>query len=432
MSDNRLLALVVSLVLMASGCALLGVSEQRETVEEFARIRGSVRLIEQSESPIVVVLLRKTGADPSEPVMVDDHFGLERPGNFAFVVSPGVFRLAAFEDRNANLSYDPGEPALHGQAFFEMGPGEIRDDIELVVPADQSLDVHLDLRSLEARIPRDQHHFSLGRFTVRGEVVDLDDERFGPKSGSMGMWRFADFVFELGPGVYFLEEYDPKKIPILFVHGISGYPQEFSTLIEKLDRDHFQPWFYFYPSGMHLDGIASHAAETVAELQILHGFTEMAVVAHSMGGLVSRSFILKHWQQTKRADIGVFVAISSPWGGSESAANVQEAPEGLVVYSWLDMSPDSDFLKGLFYAPPDYQRVRGLPPHTDFHMLFGYKRPEHSFGPSGDGVLTVKSETRLEAIEAARSILPLDYTHVGILHSGEAVSRLNTILGNAF
>jgi hypothetical protein len=47
-------------------------------------------------------------------------------------------------------------------------------------------------------------------------------------------------------------------------------------------------------------------------------------------------------------------------------------------------------------------------------------------------VLTVKSETRLEAIEAARSILPLDYTHDATLHSDEAVQRVNTILEDAF
>jgi hypothetical protein len=87
---------------------------------------------------------------------------------------------------------------------------------------------------------------------------------------------------------------------------------------------------------------------------------------------------------------------------------------------------------GLFYAPPDYQRVHPLPEQTHFHMMFGFKCKENSFGPSGDGVLSVKSETRIEAAEAAESILPLDYNHVDIVHSPEAVERLNLILGNHF
>ncbi len=423
---------LLALALSLPGCALLGVSEQRDVVQSFARVRGSVTRAEPSDSPIIVVLVRKTAPGSADPLQIEDHYALERPGNFAFVTSPGTFRLAAFEDRNRNFRYDPGEPGLHSQSFFELVTGQTLDGIELVTSASQARDEHFDILVLEKRAPRDQHNFSLGRFTVRGDVVELDNPRFGAESGSMGMWRFADFVFELGPGIYFLEDYDPNKIPVLFVHGISGYPQEFSTLIANLDRERFQPWFYFYPSGMHLDAIASHAAETLAELQIRHDFDELAVVSHSMGGLVSRALILKHWDRTQRADVKLFVALSAPWGGSESAANIANAPQDIVVYSWLDMNPSSDFLKGIFFEAPDYEQPRGLPPATRFDMLFGYHRKDNSFGPSADGVLTVKSETRLEAVEAAESILPLDYDHVGIVHSPEAVERLNKLLDETF
>jgi pimeloyl-ACP methyl ester carboxylesterase len=248
----------------------------------------------------------------------------------------------------------------------------------------------------------------------------------------MGMWRFVDFLFELGAGVYFLEEYDPKRIPVLFVHGISGYPQEFTKLIESVDRERFQPWFYFYPSGFHLDGIAGHLSGVIGELQGRLGFDELAVVAHSMGGLVSRSFIQKHFEETGRRDTKLFVAISSPWGGSEGAANVENAPQNVVVFSWLDMNPLSDFLRGLFHQPPDYQEVRPLPEHTAFHMIFGYRRRARSWGPSGDSVLTVASMTRREAIDDARSVLPLNYSHTGILKSDAAVERVNMLLAEAF
>ncbi len=426
-------------VLLVSGCALLGVREQREALQNFARIRGTVTLDVPSDSPLVVVLGR-TSDDPKaiDPETgrragnVIDHFRLEHAGAFAFAVMPGTFRLAAFVDENRNLIYDPGEPALAGQPDFTLSSGEKRDDVELVIHHDVHLDKTYDILKMQARAPKDQENFSLGRFTVKGKVVDLDDPKFGEANGKLGMWKFVDFLFDVGPGVYFLEEYDPNKIPVLFVHGISGYPQQFSTLIAKLDRKRFQPWFYFYPSGIHLDSIANHLTDVMTDLQLRYGFDEVAVVAHSMGGLVSRAFILKYQETTRRPDIRLFVAISSPWGGSESASNIGDAPKDLVVYSWLDMNPSSDFLKGLFYQPPDYLRPRPLPPQTPFYMMFGYKRKESSFGPSGDGVLTTKSETRLEAVEAAKSILPLDYDHVDILHSPEAVKRLNAILAERF
>jgi pimeloyl-ACP methyl ester carboxylesterase len=183
---------------------------------------------------------------------------------------------------------------------------------------------------------------------------------------------------------------------------------------------------------VHLDALSRHLTLVVTELQLRHGFDRLAVVAHSMGGLVARSFVLEYQQSSGRSDVEVFVAISSPWGGSESAAKIAEAPQDLMVYSWLDMDPASGFLRGLFYEPPDFRRPRPLPAQVQFQMIFGYKRDEGSRGPSGDGVLTVKSEARTEAVLAARSILPLDYDHAGILASDEAATRLDAILRDAF
>jgi len=424
---------------LGAGCALLEVKEQRATFERLGRIHGEVRLDVPSDSPIVVVLGKATD-DPSAPGpetgdragYVIDHYRLERAGAFAFVVAPGTFRLAAFADQNRNLVYDPGEPALANQPLFDLTPGQTLDGVELVIPHAESLDRRYDILALESRAPKDQEDFSLGRFTVWGEVADLDDPKFGPESGKLGMWRFVDFLFRVGPGIYFLEPYDPKKIPVLFVHGIQGYPQQFGALIERLDRDRFQPWFYFYPSGIHLDSIARHLTLVVAGLEERYGFDEMALVAHSMGGLVARAFLLDHAQQPDASQVRAFVAISTPWGGSPQAAGVEEAPQEYMVYSWLDMSPESPFLKGLFYQPPDHRRARPLPASTRFDMIFGYRRREDSFGASGDGTVEMRSEARLEAILAARTLLPLDDTHVGILEREETAARVDSILREVF
>ena len=301
-----------------------------------------------------------------------------------------------------------------------------------MIPRDSRLEQADAIPAISSRTPDDQEDFSLGRFTVQGEVVALDEPRFGAASGKLGMWRFADFLFEVGPGIYFLEEYDPDRIPVLFVHGIKGYPQEFSTLIASLDRERFQPWFYFYPSGVHLDLIASHLSETLLSLRAQTSFDEVAVVAHSMGGLVARAAILRYLGRTGRRDVRLFVALSTPWGGSEAAAGVDRAPRDYMVDAWLDMRPNSEFLKGLFYEASDGGRPRTLPEDVAFHMLFGFARRSRSFGPSGDGVLSLASMARSEAVSEARSILPINCDHVGILHHPQASSRLAAILDEAF
>ncbi len=421
------------------GCALLDVKAQRQAFHRLARIRGEARVEPPAESPIVVLLMRAPGAtaevDPETgetPGSLIDHYRLEGAGVFAFLVSPGSFRIGAFADSNDNLVYDPGEPILLEQTSLQVGPGEALDDLSLVIPRESHLKGAHALPAIHSRTPGGQQDFSLGRFTVRGEVVALDDPRFGAASGRLGMWRFADFLFEVGPGIYFLEEHDPDRIPVLFVHGISGYPQEFSTLIAALDRERFQAWFYFYPSGFDLDRIANHLTQTLISLRAQTSFDEVAVVAHSMGGLVARAAILQYLGRTGRRDVPVFVALSTPWGGSEAAARVDRAPREYMVDSWLDMRPNSDFLKGLFYEPSNGKDARRLPDQVAFHMLFGFARRTRSFGPSADGVLSLASMARSEAVSEARSILPIDCDHVGILHHAQASSRLAAILDEAF
>ena len=41
------------------------------------------------------------------------------------------------------------------------------------------------------------------------------------------------------------EDYDPEKIPVLFVYGVSGFAQNWRVLFDRMDRERFQPWLPF-------------------------------------------------------------------------------------------------------------------------------------------------------------------------------------------
>jgi pimeloyl-ACP methyl ester carboxylesterase len=118
-------------------------------------------------------------------------------------------------------------------------------------------------------------------------------------------------------------------------------------LIDALDRERFQAWFYFYPSGFNLgvpprNGISGHLAALLERLQARHGFGQVAIVAHSMGGLVARGAISRYYERTGRSDIRLLISISTPWGGDVNAARASEAPVELPL-SFSDMNPDSDY-----------------------------------------------------------------------------------------
>src|SRR5262249_18575955 len=152
------------------------------------------------------------------------------------------------------------------------------------------------LKGLMARGEEEQKTKSIYALSKLGEITTLDDPRFAEDAAQAGMWKFYDFLLAGRAGIYFLQPYDPKRIPVLFGHGINGTPQNFRTLIAKLDRKRFQAWVVYYPSGARLDTLVTWLNELYTRLETSLHFDTAAVVAHSMGGLVSRGFVLRHHQ----------------------------------------------------------------------------------------------------------------------------------------
>jgi pimeloyl-ACP methyl ester carboxylesterase len=435
--NNSRIALGVAAALLASlaisGCILLEARRDQQELSLFGRIQGKVETEHPSDHPLVVVLFPKAELMKTdvEDLVIVDHFVRVGPGSYGFRVEPGEYIVAAFEDVNEDGNYDPDEPLLNARKTetipLEPGGNAVRD---LVIPtegrATAELKQSVNIAALQARSPGEQTARSIGSFLVRGEVVDLSDARFGAANGQLGLRAPLSFVMEAGAGIYFTEPFDPDRIPVLFVHGISGYPQAFTELIDSLDQKRFQAWFYFYPSGYRLDPLARTGAGLMINLQLRYRFDEFVVVAHSMGGLVSRALIFHYDRMSERVDIPLFVAISTPWGGDERAIKgVESSP--VVLEVWRDMASNSQFLKDLFWRPDAREEPRELPESVAFHMMFSVRGASRG-DVSTDGVVAIASELRREAQDQADSQLGLDYTHTSILRSPEARRRLNTLL----
>ena len=425
----------LSLVVAASGCAglkrVIGFKKQAEQARQTARIDGRIDTEGPAEGTLVVVLAREREGD--KPLGVDSYIRL-KPGSYAFPVGPGRYKLGAYEDRNRNGLLDPDERVVRFQdsRTIELTPGQqVTEDITImkgaVIP---DLKEPFDVLGLVERTPKEQREFSLWAWSVEGDIAaDLDDDSFGPEAGARGLWEIMDFLNEGHAGIYFVEPYDPGRTPVLFVHGISGYPREFSTMIEALDREHFQPWFYFYPSGFKLDGISNHLATLLERLQAKYRFDDFAVVAHSMGGLVSRGGILKYAQETERDDVKLLLSISTPWGGDVKAAKSGDAPIELPA-SFADMSPSSDYLQWVFYRE-DGSTARPLPKGTEYHLLFGFRMAK-SAAVADDGTVSLASQLRPVVQERAVTQRGYDHGHTDILHAPEVVERVNLLLEERF
>jgi pimeloyl-ACP methyl ester carboxylesterase len=208
-------------------------------------------------------------------------------------------------------------------------------------------------------------------------------------------------------------------VPVLFVHGINGTPANFAYLIEHLDHARFQAWVYNYPSGLYLHAVANHLNQTVAKLQLRYQMPRFVVVAHSMGGLVARGFILRHAATGNASRIPLFVSMSTPWDGHGAAdLGVKYGPA--VVDVWRDMAPGSDYLQSLFAVP--------LPKETLFHLIFTFQRNSASFGESDDHTVSVASELRAAAQADAVRLYGFNDSHDAVLEDPAVSELLNRLL----
>lgn len=100
-------------------------------------------------------------------------------------------------------------------------------------------------------------------------------------------------------GLYMVQPWDPDRIPVLMIHGLWSSPVTWMEMFNELQsdpvlRDHYQFWFYMYPTG---EPVTFALADLRDELKQLrekcdpHGENEkldqMVLVGHSMGGLLS-------------------------------------------------------------------------------------------------------------------------------------------------
>jgi pimeloyl-ACP methyl ester carboxylesterase len=104
-------------------------------------------------------------------------------------------------------------------------------------------------------------------------------------------------------GIYLIHPYDPNKIPILFIHGLLSSPISWQNLTNDLCADpkvleHYQPWFFLYPTGQPILESAAQLREGLEQTQRLFDPSgsaiashHLVVVAHSMGGLLGRTLV---------------------------------------------------------------------------------------------------------------------------------------------
>ncbi len=111
-------------------------------------------------------------------------------------------------------------------------------------------------------------------------------------------------------GLYFLQPYDPDRIPIVFVHGLFSTPFTWVETINGLQADpeirkHYQFWVFGYTTGNPILYSALRLREELARADKLYpNHKPYVVVGHSMGGMLTHAQVTtitgQMWENDKK------------------------------------------------------------------------------------------------------------------------------------
>ncbi len=377
---------------------------------------GMVGRIQVSEQP--AALMAAAFSHTGRPDLVGSVDVDRKRGYFAIFLPSGSYDLLFFADLNGDGLYGTGEMVGRTPPDSPVLVDATRVGSGYVVPAPE---VAIDLA-----------HPRGAPIAVRVEVggqdslVDsVDDPIFSPELGELGVYEPSRFLARTQRWLFSVGVPNFSRTQLVLVHGIDGTPRDFRALIAGIDRSRYDVWLFYYPSGLSLDQLGYALALAVGRLAAASKAPDVrvAIVAHSMGGLVARRAVNELCRDGRPSYLRMFASFDTPYGGVESVAGAVKRRAELVP-SWIDVAAESPFLTRLHATP--------LPKDLPFHLFFGWgDRHGHGPGLAGDGTITLASQLDPRAQSIATGVSGFGDTHVGILSDPQAIAALAQALVQA-
>jgi pimeloyl-ACP methyl ester carboxylesterase len=158
--------------------------------------------------------------------------------------------------------------------------------------------------SLELLNPLSYQAIRVAEYTVPLETDLTTPLAFSLEKTDLATLAYTGFIWanevQRQAGIYMFEPYQKGKIPVLMVHGLLSSPLTWAPLFNDLQadpyiREHYQFWFYQYPTGNPYLSTAAQLRDSLAKLRRevdpQHedpALDRMVLVGHSMGGLISK------------------------------------------------------------------------------------------------------------------------------------------------
>lgn len=129
-----------------------------------------------------------------------------------------------------------------------------------------------------------------GRFRVR-DLTDCAAVSRAVRDFAASVAPQATAAQAASYGLLLPRYYDPSRRLVVLVHGLDCDRNNWNDMAALLAREGYQIAFFNYPSDQPIADSADLLARCMASLRRKHPSSRVDVVAHSMGGLVSRAYV---------------------------------------------------------------------------------------------------------------------------------------------
>jgi triacylglycerol esterase/lipase EstA (alpha/beta hydrolase family) len=130
-----------------------------------------------------------------------------------------------------------------------------------------------------------------------------------------------------------LQQYDPNRTPVIFVHGLQETGASWAPMIDSLRNDpsirkHYQFWFFSYPSGYPYPYSAALFRSNLDGIKrAFSSHKRVVLIGHSMGGMICRLMV------TDAGDKIWHDFFSTPPNKTPLPSDVRNSLEGALVFN---------------------------------------------------------------------------------------------------
>jgi pimeloyl-ACP methyl ester carboxylesterase len=238
-----------------------------------------------------------------------------------------------------------------------------------------------------------------------------------------------------------------SRVPVVLVHGAGAYYPRFEMVPESLYEYGYEAWFLGYPYDQPIESSSHLLARAIQNILgdglyacPAYDASRVDIVAHSMGGLVTRQYI----QSAEYADdVNKLAMLGTPNHGSHmsyrlyyrgfltTVTNGEWRTHDPEAPAHEQMTPASDFLFALNSAPPrglgtgdvarDYLVIAGV---DNFSWPLGHEEIWHQ----DDNVVAVSSASLLEQ---GVPLIVVKKSHQDLAKASELSANLDVFLDDA-